>query len=41
MFCKCVFVASSHLQAKELEENAFFCVAHGREVMSQLVEAAI
>lgn len=41
IFCKCVFDASNHLQAKELGENALFRVAHAREVMSKMAEAAI
>lgn len=41
VFFKCVFDASNYLQAKELEENALFCVAHAREVMSKMAEAAI
>jgi len=36
-----VFDASDYLQAKDLEENALFCVAHAREVVSKMAEAAI
>lgn len=36
-----VFDASYHLQAKGLEGNALFGVAHAREVLSKMAEAAI
>lgn len=41
LFCKFLFDARNHLQAKELRENALFYVAHAGEVVSKMAEPAI